>query len=97
MIPNPLGKEWDWGGESIKGGDPGLQLWVRGRDDLLDLQGGGQAIRSAELASVRLDMGVGSYRVGMKMPSVSGTCAAFFWVSLSSVCLLFKRWGRERC
>lgn len=34
----------------------------------------------AELDSARSDMAFGSYRAGMKLTAVNGTCAAFFWV-----------------
>ncbi|KAL6894947.1 glycoside hydrolase family 16 protein [Trichoderma evansii] len=33
----------------------------------------------AELDSARMDMVFGSYRAGMKLTPVNGTCAAFFW------------------
>lgn len=39
-----------------------------------------EAIPVAELASARKDMYFGSYRAGMKLTPVNGTCAAFFWV-----------------
>ncbi|KAK1243082.1 hypothetical protein MKX07_003710 [Trichoderma sp. CBMAI-0711] len=38
-----------------------------------------EAIPVAELASARKDMFFGSYRAGMKLTPVNGTCAAFFW------------------
>ncbi|KAL7814906.1 family 16 glycoside hydrolase [Trichoderma aethiopicum] len=38
-----------------------------------------EAIPTAELASARKDMFFGSYRAGMKLTPVNGTCAAFFW------------------
>lgn len=34
----------------------------------------------AEVASVRGDMLFGTFRVGMKVTGVEGTCGAFFWV-----------------
>ncbi|KAG9255201.1 concanavalin A-like lectin/glucanase domain-containing protein [Emericellopsis atlantica] len=37
------------------------------------------AISAAELDTARLDMYHGSFRAGMKIPQVKGTCAAFFW------------------
>lgn len=53
--------------------DAGLRLRVSGgtRED---------AVLSGELDSKRLDFLWGSYRAGMKVPKVEGTCAAFFWV-----------------
>ncbi|UKZ78116.1 hypothetical protein TrVFT333_005850 [Trichoderma virens FT-333] len=38
-----------------------------------------EAIPVAELDSARNDMHYGSYRAGMKLTAVNGTCAAFFW------------------
>jgi beta-glucanase (GH16 family) len=42
-------------------------------------------VRSGEIDSLRRDMRYGSFRVGMKMSDVPGTCAAFFWVSCKEV------------
>jgi hypothetical protein len=39
-----------------------------------------EAIPVAELDSARKDLHYGSYRAGMKLTAVNGTCAAFFWV-----------------
>jgi hypothetical protein len=36
----------------------------------------------AEIDSARADMTFGSYRAGMKLTPVNGTCGAFFWVRL---------------
>ncbi|KAL6822107.1 glycoside hydrolase family 16 protein [Trichoderma sp. SZMC 28015] len=38
-----------------------------------------EAIPVAELDSARKDLHYGSYRAGMKLTAVNGTCAAFFW------------------
>lgn len=38
------------------------------------------AVPAAEMDSTREDLHWGSYRAGIKMTSVSGTCGAFFWV-----------------
>lgn len=40
------------------------------------------AVPAAEIDSKRLDLHWGSYRAGMKVTDVNGTCAAFFWVYL---------------
>ncbi|KAL5329333.1 hypothetical protein ACEPPN_002844 [Leptodophora sp. 'Broadleaf-Isolate-01'] len=68
-ISNPM----NWTGPGELGGDPGLQLTV----------GAGVTpdgfTRSAQLNSARQDMLWGSYRALLKLPSVSGTCSAFFW------------------
>ncbi|KAL8751817.1 MAG: hypothetical protein Q9199_006168 [Rusavskia elegans] len=54
-------------------GDPGLQLFVRGYT-------GSGAVRTAELATKRVDMHYGSYRAAIKSTAVSGTCGAMFWM-----------------
>ena len=38
------------------------------------------SVSGAELDTARLDLHWGSYRAGMKLTDVNGTCAAFFWV-----------------
>ncbi|KAF4553856.1 putative glycosyl hydrolases family 16 protein 6 [Elsinoe fawcettii] len=78
VLVNPIRNEYDWAGNGINGGDPGLQLWVRNKDNLL-LTGDDVSVRTSELAVLRDDMLYGSFRVGMKMSSIPGTCAAFFW------------------
>ena len=75
---NSLKNQWDWAGEGPDGRDAGLQLWVTGgvpEDGL---------VRMAEVASLRGDMLYGTFRVGMKVTGVDGTCGAFFWVSGAS-------------
>ncbi|KAH7201866.1 hypothetical protein ACKRZS_011014 [Fusarium odoratissimum] len=55
------------------GDDSGLELRVRSvvnKDD---------AIPSSEVDTARLDLHWGSFRAGMKLTDVKGTCAAFFW------------------
>jgi hypothetical protein len=56
--------------------DAGLELVVGG--EMRE-----QAVLGAEIDSKRLDLHWGSFRAGMKVTDVSGTCAAFFWVSVS--------------
>lgn len=51
---------------------PALQLRV---DKVLR----GGAVTAAEMDSARNDLHWGSYRAGMKLTAVNGTCAAFFW------------------
>ena len=60
------------------GPDPGVQLIVDGGNPTDGY------IKSAQMNSVREDLLFGTYRALMKLPSVSGTCGAFFWVSLIS-------------
>ncbi|KAF2762856.1 concanavalin A-like lectin/glucanase [Pseudovirgaria hyperparasitica] len=74
VIPNPMKNNYDWAGESARGGDAGLQLWVRSKVQTVN-------VGSAELAGDRQDMLYGSFRVAMKMSRYSGTCGAFFWYS----------------
>jgi hypothetical protein len=38
-------------------------------------------VPTAEIDSTRLDLLWGTFRAGMKLSSIPGTCAAFFWVS----------------
>ncbi|KAI9713073.1 MAG: hypothetical protein M1820_001058 [Bogoriella megaspora] len=73
VIMNPIPDRNLWEGEGVHREDPGLQLWVRaGQSD-------GGMIGMGEITSARRDMQFGSFRVGMKMSNVSGTCGAFFW------------------
>jgi len=69
---NPLKDKFSWSGETENGGDPGLRLWVRGDHSDGYVNGG-------ELVSLRDDVWYGSFRVGMKMASVSGTVGSMFW------------------
>ena len=74
VLSNPLKSKYDWAGDGVNGGDAGLQLWVRGgtpKDGLVPI---------AEVATRREDMLFGTFRVGMKVTGVPGTCGAFFWV-----------------
>lgn len=59
----------------VRPGDPGLQLWVNSTlvDDMVSM--GEISVRAG-------DMTYGSYRVGMKITDVPGTCTGFFWVGL---------------
>ena len=75
VVTNPLKSQYDWSGNGINGGDAGLQLIVRGGDP-----GKGGLIPIAEMATNRTDILYGSFRAGMKIAAVNGTCGAFFWV-----------------
>ncbi|KAK7608512.1 hypothetical protein JOL62DRAFT_580852 [Phyllosticta paracitricarpa] len=72
VVPNPLKSKWDWAGDSIHGGDAGLQVYVRSDpvDDMIPM---------GEVVIQRTDMLLGSFRVAMKVTGTSGTCGAFFW------------------
>lgn len=52
VVTNPLASIWDWGGEGIRGGDPGLQLWVKSAlvNDVLGY------VPTAEIVSEREDI-----------------------------------------
>ena len=71
IVANPL-PPGQWKTDPAGGGDPGLQLWARSK-----VQDG--LVPTAELASPRDDILYGSFRVGMKVTGVNGTCSAFFW------------------
>ncbi|KAK4064274.1 CAZyme family GH16 [Trichoderma aggressivum f. europaeum] len=58
--------------EKFNGGGDGVGLVVG--STVVD-----EAIPVAELDSARNDLHYGSYRAGMKLTAVNGTCAAFFW------------------
>lgn len=73
VISNPYPRLSTWTGPGPRGGDAGLQLWVSGSQ----VNG---LVPMGEIASKRMDMTYGSFRVGMKVTGVSGTCGAFFWV-----------------
>ena len=79
IIANPLKSKYDWAGDGVNGGDAGLQLYVRGGVPLDGL------IPMAELVSTRNDILYGTYRVGMKITPIVGTCGAFFWVRFQDV------------
>ncbi|KAI9667369.1 MAG: hypothetical protein M1821_000184 [Bathelium mastoideum] len=74
VVTNPVSNKTDWAGPGQKGGDPGLQLWVRA-----NVEEG--MIGMGEIATQRRDILYGSIRVGMKISNIAGTCGAFFWVS----------------
>jgi hypothetical protein len=61
------------GGGDKERGDRGLELVVR--SELVD-----GMVPVAELATRRLDLMWGTFRAGMRVSRVGGTCAAFFWV-----------------
>jgi hypothetical protein len=75
IVPNPLKSSKKWDGDADHGGDAGLELWVRG-----DHSRG--YVNGSEIVSVRDDILLGSFRVGMKLSNSSGTCGAFFFVRI---------------
>lgn len=75
IVSNPLRDPSNASSGTEQGsGDAGLQLWVRSALDE-------SSVSTAELNSVRRDITYGSFRIGMKVPALPGTCSAFFWVS----------------
>lgn len=74
VVANPLTSKDAWSGTGTKGGDAGVQLIVGG-----GIPSSG-FIPTAEMATKRNDVKYGSFRAGMKLTGVNGTCAAFFFV-----------------
>lgn len=74
VLSNPLKNKDQPTGDSVRGGDAGLQLIVRGGPPANGL------IPIAEISSERTDLFYGSFRAGMKLTGTNGTCGAFFWV-----------------
>ncbi|KAL8717095.1 MAG: hypothetical protein Q9225_005630 [Loekoesia sp. 1 TL-2023] len=70
VIPNPLTES---SGDTANGGDPGLQLVVRGLTQY------GSPVSTAELITKRKDMHYGSYRAAIKYTQEPGTCGSMFW------------------
>lgn len=54
VIVNPIERIWDWGGDGVNGGDPGLQLWVRG--EVVEGEDGVGYVPTAEIVSERDDI-----------------------------------------
>lgn len=76
VITNPLQSAYDWAGTgSNNSGAGGLQLYVRAGSSAPT----GSLIRSSELVTNRSDILYGSFRAGMKITPVNGTCSAFFF------------------
>ncbi|KAL9583923.1 MAG: hypothetical protein Q9212_002421 [Teloschistes hypoglaucus] len=71
---NPLKSKYDWAGEGINGGDAGAQVIVRGGTPAK-----GGMIPMGEMDTNRTDMLYGSFRAGVKLTGLPGTCGAFFW------------------
>ncbi|KOS18566.1 Beta-glucanase [Escovopsis weberi] len=59
---------------SANGGSSNAGLEMRVGGNLVN-----DAVTTAEIDTARHDLFYGSYRAGMKMTDVNGTCAAFFW------------------
>lgn len=61
--------------DNVAVGSGGLALTVR--STTID-----SMVLTAEIDTTRLDVLWGTFRAGLKLSSVPGTCAAFFWVSI---------------
>ncbi|KAL9596498.1 MAG: hypothetical protein Q9219_005759 [cf. Caloplaca sp. 3 TL-2023] len=70
VISNPITGN---SSETANGGDPGLQLVVRGPTPI------NSPVSAAELITKRKDMHYGSYRAAIKYTSEPGTCGSLFW------------------
>lgn len=77
VVANPLKKRRDWAGESVHGGDAGLQLWVRSQPE-------DGMVGAAEFGGDRMDIMYGSFRIAAKFSNHTGTCGAFFWVIVTT-------------
>ncbi|KAL9595105.1 MAG: hypothetical protein Q9219_006648 [cf. Caloplaca sp. 3 TL-2023] len=71
---NPLKSRYDWAGNGINGQEAGAQVLVKGGDP-----GEGGMIPMGEMSTNRTDMLYGSFRAGIKLTGLPGTCGAFFW------------------
>lgn len=74
VASNSISDHYNWTGPGRHGGDPGVNLVVKGGippDAYVDI---------GQLDSIRTDLLWGSYRASLKLPSINGTCSAFFWV-----------------
>ena len=78
VVSNPLKDERTSDSISVRGGDAGLQMIVRGGEPSDGL------IPMAEIVSAREDVFYGSFRAGMKLTGTNGTCGAFFWVRVGA-------------
>jgi hypothetical protein len=74
VIGNTIENDDEFEGDGQNGGPAGLQLVVSStiRDDM---------VSNAEIATVDLHYYYGTFRAGMKVTDMAGTCSAFFWVS----------------
>lgn len=81
VIPNPYldAEQWD-GDTTITDAEPGLSLWVR-HQPVDSTESRSQMVPVGEISTPRDDLEYGSYRIGMKLPSLAGTVTGFFWVS----------------
>ncbi|KAI5928533.1 glycoside hydrolase family 16 protein [Camillea tinctor] len=72
VLSNNIADNKIFAGQGSKGGDAGLRLTVQ--SDVLD-----DMITSSEISTTDLHYFYGTFRAGMKVTDVAGTCSAFFW------------------
>lgn len=90
LVDNYIKADYTYTGQGVLGGDPGLQLYVRGG---VPTDG---HIPTSETVSSRTDMLYGSFRAAMKLTPQQGTCSSFFWVSFHSNKAVFSTDRRGR-
>lgn len=75
---NPIKSKKDWKAPGMYGPDPGIQLWSNA--SLIDIPDSNNSmVPIAELVTTRSDILYGSFRVGMMVTPVNGTCGSFFF------------------
>lgn len=74
VISNNIAEEQTFEGPGSKGGDAGLNLVVRS-----EVQNG--MVTGADISTTDVHFFHGTFRAGIKVTDVPGTCSAFFWVS----------------
>ena len=76
VLTNPLQSAYDFAGTGTNNsGAGGLQLYVRSGSTATP----GRLVGASELVTNRSDILYGSFRAGMKVTPVNGTCSAFFF------------------
>lgn len=77
-VSNAIADLRNWTTAPVLGGDPGLRLLVAPGIPPNSL------VPVAEVDSSRVDLLYGSYRFGVKVPSIAGTCTSVYFVSITS-------------
>lgn len=74
VISNIIADEQIFSGSGVKGGDAGLKLVVGS-----EIKNG--MVPCADVSTTDVQYYHGTFRAGIKVTDVPGTCSAFFWVS----------------
>ncbi|KAI1340576.1 glycoside hydrolase family 16 protein [Xylariaceae sp. FL0016] len=74
VFANTIADRAVFDGDGVRGPGAGLQLMVKGNSEIA-----GGMVSNAEIATTGLDYFYGTYRAGIKVTDVEGTCSAFFW------------------